>query len=68
MRSADALVRQAAARYTPYTLGWIICKDIIHNTQCKVALKRFTATSSSNYVEHIETLRFKLNYVDGPKF
>ena len=29
----DALVRQAAARYTPYTLGWIICKDIIHNAK-----------------------------------
>ena len=48
--------------------GWSLCDDRIQNTQCKVVLKRFTATLSSNYVEHIESLRFELNCVDVPLF
>jgi hypothetical protein len=39
-------------------VGWSLCDDRIQNTQCKVALKRLTATLCSNYVEHIESLRF----------
>ena len=32
-------------------LGWIICEDRIQNTQFNVALKPFTATSSSKCVK-----------------
>ena len=38
----------------------------MQNAQSEVALKRFTATLSSNCVKHNETLRCQLNCVDRP--
>ena len=55
--TAMSHIRQSRLRCSSAS-GWILCEDIIHNTQCKVDLKRFTATLSSNHVEHNESLRF----------
>ena len=44
------------------------CEARIHNSQFKVAVKRFTATLSSNYGNHNETLRFLLNCGNAPIF
>jgi hypothetical protein len=38
--------------------GSNLCEDKIHNSQFKVAPNRFTATLSSNSLEHNETSRF----------
>ena len=38
--------------------GWSLCEARIHNSQFKVALKRFTAILSSNCGNHNESLRF----------
>ena len=38
-------------------LGWSLCEARIHNSQFKVVVKRFTATLSSNYGNHNESLR-----------
>ena len=48
--------------------GWSLCEARIHNSQFKVAVKRFTATLSSNYGNHNESLRSELNCGNLPTF
>ena len=55
-KNQDFSKKQVAYFWKQY--GWSLCEARIHNSQFKVAVKRFTATLNSNYGIHNEMLRF----------